>query len=181
MILNLTIMKTFHIWSQTTSLVSPRDLHEYEHANSHVFFFHNWTFIIWFNWTKLWKWFNSNFNENPPLVNPKDKNIVLSSIQFNYIWILIQLGCIQFKVHYANSFNIFIQMELNFHKINLLFHHFIITNSAEPKLNSQNQQQKSAFFYGLYVVFPLHHIKCSITSPKTKKHLQVKSKTNKVF
>jgi hypothetical protein len=37
---------------------------------------------------------------------------------------------IQFRLH-AISFNIFIQMELDFHEINSFFHLLIITNSAQ--------------------------------------------------
>jgi hypothetical protein len=46
------------------------------------------------------------------LLNWEEKNIkVFSSIQLN---------CIQFNSHYANLFNAFIRIELEFHKINLL-------------------------------------------------------------
>jgi len=48
--------------------------------------------------------FNQNFNENinPPLEYCVELNLIQ-----------IQLSCIQFKLHYATSFNIFIQMKLN--------------------------------------------------------------------
>jgi hypothetical protein len=82
------------------------------------------------------------------LLNWEEKNIkVFSSIQLKFWiqldflkWIQIQLNCIQFNSHYANLFNAFIWIELEFHKIKLLKKIKIISslklvwNSMEPKL-----------------------------------------------
>ncbi len=57
-------------------------------------------------------------------LNLEEKNIVLSfnSLQFkNLSWVEFCLSSIQLKLHLTNSFNIFIQMELDFYKINSFF------------------------------------------------------------
>jgi hypothetical protein len=45
-----------------------------------------------------------------------------NSLQFKILsWVEFSLSSIQLKLHYTNSFNIFIQMELSFYKINSFF------------------------------------------------------------
>jgi hypothetical protein len=55
----------------------------------------------------------------------------------------IELNCIQYKLC-AMSFNIFIQMELIFYKINIFSHHFTVTSSVEPKLSNLFFQFKNS-------------------------------------
>jgi hypothetical protein len=105
--------------------------------------FHDWFFIFWLSWIQqiyiVLKWilfnliqftqiqFNWNLNGNINFVELEKKTIV-----FNEIWI-------QLKLHNAISFNIFIQMKVNFHKINSFFHFFtnslplVMWSSMEPK------------------------------------------------
>jgi hypothetical protein len=98
MVLNLTIMKTwFHIWSQNYFIGFTKGLTWI--CKFTCFLFQYWTFVIWFNWIKIRKWFNSNFSENFTLLIQKIKNIVLSSIQFknlNSIW--LHMNSIEFEL-----------------------------------------------------------------------------------
>jgi len=73
------------------------------------------------------------------MLNPKEKNIVFGSIHFNSnlnFW--IQLSCIQFKLHYANSFNIrSFKWNLMFTKLTHFFHKIIVLvvhSNTKPKL-----------------------------------------------
>jgi hypothetical protein len=69
------------------------------------------------------------------LLNPWEF-FLFNSIEFN-LRILIQLSCIQFNLHHKSSFNlIFIQMKLNFHKINSFFFislSLVLWSIVEPK------------------------------------------------
>jgi hypothetical protein len=58
------------------------------------------------------------------------------NLNLNWIWIELNFQIFKFKFNSSCmqlSFNNFIQMELNFDKINFSFYHFIITTSVEPR------------------------------------------------
>jgi hypothetical protein len=120
-VVHLTIMKTFHN-CLIASLLSPTHLHGMKRQINMCIFVIEFHYLIEFNSTKLlkelnWIWLNPiKFNlieistKTLTVLNPKEKNIVFSSINFN-LWIsfnvfefnsnAIELRWI--KLYYANS------------------------------------------------------------------------------